>query len=65
MMQPFVSILSSIPWFAWIAIVAIVCSTIQCLAKTSMRHKERIAMIRMGMHPDLGVEKPHYEEQEV
>ena len=39
--------------------------TIQCLVKTWMRHKERIAMIRMGMHPDLGVEKPHYEEQEV
>ena len=63
-MEPFVSNFSSIPWFAWIAIVAIVCGTIQCLAKTSMRHKERIAMIRMGMHPDLGVEKPHYEEQE-
>jgi ABC-type nitrate/sulfonate/bicarbonate transport system permease component len=65
MMQPFVSILRSIPWFAWIAIVAIVCTTIKHLAQISMRHNERIAMIRMGMHPDLGVEKPHYEEQEV
>lgn len=60
-MEPFVSI----PWFAWIAIVAIVCGTIQSLAKSSMRHRERIAMIRMGMHPDLAIEKPHYEEQEV
>jgi len=64
-MEPVASTLHTIPWFAWIAIVAIVCGTIQCLAKTSMRHKERIAMIRMGMHPDLGVEKPHCEEQEV
>ncbi len=64
-MEHSMSILGSIPWFAWIAIVAIICSTLQCLAKSSMRHRERIAMIRMGMHPDLGVEKPHYHEQEV
>ncbi len=62
-MDPFMS--NSIPWFAWIPIVAIVCGTIQCLAKSSMRHRERIEMIRMGLHPDLGVEKPHYEEKEV
>ena len=59
------SIVDSIPWFAWIPIVAIVCGTIQCLAKSSMRHRERIEMIRMGINPDLGVEKPHYTEQEV
>ena len=62
-MDPFMS--NSIPWFAWIPIVAIVCTTVQCVAKSAMRHRERIAMIRMGMHPDLGVEKPHYEGQEV
>ena len=64
-MEPVVSIMNTIPWFGWIAIVAIVCSTIQCLAKSSMRHRERIEMIRMGMNPDLQVEKPQYREQEV
>ncbi len=64
-MEHVVSSWSTIPWFAWIAIVAIVCSTLQCLAKSSMRHRERIAMIRMGMNPDLAVEKPHYHEQEI
>ncbi len=64
-MQYLMSILTAIPWFAWIPIVAIVCGTVQCVAKSSMRHRERIAMIRMGMHPDLGVQKPEYEEREV
>jgi len=64
-MQYLMSILTAIPWFAWIPIVAIVCGTVQCVAKSSMRHRERIAMIRMGMHPDLGVQKPDYEEREV
>ena len=59
------SIMNSIPWFAWIPIVAIVCGTVQCMAKNAMRHRERIAMIRMGMNPGLPVQKPHYEEQEV
>lgn len=65
-MEPVLSVMNTFPWFAWIAIVAIVCSTIQCLARSSMRHRERLAMIRMGMNPDrVSVEKPQYEEQEV
>jgi hypothetical protein len=65
MMETFVSSFNAIPWFAWIPIVAIICGTVQCLAKTTMQHRERLAMIRMGMHPDVGVEKPHYQEPEV
>ena len=64
-MEPVVSSWFSIPWFAWIPIVAIICGTVQCMAKNAMRHRERIAMIRMGMHPDLGAEKPYIHEQEV
>jgi hypothetical protein len=47
---------SEIPWFAWIPIVAIVggvvSNTLTGLAKLTYRHRERMAMIQMGMHPD-------------
>jgi hypothetical protein len=46
----------TIPWFAWIPIVAILAGTLSGtltkLVKLSHRHRERIEMIRMGMHPD-------------
>jgi hypothetical protein len=60
-----VTILNTIPWFGWIAIVAIICSTISGVVHSRYRHNERMAMIRMGMHPDAKSEKPYYEEQEV
>jgi hypothetical protein len=47
---------SVIPWFAWIPIVAIVggvtSSTIISVARMTYRHRERMAMIQMGIHPD-------------
>jgi hypothetical protein len=55
----------SIPWFAWIPIVAIICGTIGGVVKSVTTHQERMAMIRMGIHPDAKTEKPYYEEQEV
>jgi hypothetical protein len=64
-MQPVESILGAIPWFAWIPIVAIVCGTISGIVCSVQRHNERMAMIRMGMHPDAKTEKPYLEEQEV
>ncbi len=64
-MQHVMPILNSIPWFAWIPIVAIICGTIGGVVKSITVHKERMAMIRMGMHPDAKSEKPYYEEQEV
>ena len=47
-----VNLLSGIPWFAWIAIVAIVSSSIGGIAKMRYKHLERIEMIRQGMNPD-------------
>jgi hypothetical protein len=48
--------LCSLPWFAWIPIVAIIggilSGTIKCVMSLSFQHRERMAMIRMGMHPD-------------
>ena len=64
-MQTLITILNTIPWFAWIPIVAIICGTIGGVVKSVHTHNERMAMIRMGMHPDAKVEKPYYEEQEV
>ncbi len=46
------SVLVSIPWFAWIAIVAIISETVRKTICMSHRHRERMAMIQMGMNPD-------------
>jgi hypothetical protein len=64
-MQSGITILNAFPWFAWIPIVAIICGTIGGVVNSVHRHTERMAMIRMGMHPDEKVEKPYYQEQEV
>ena len=51
------SLLHSIPWFAWMLIVAIVggitSGTIVKLVELRHRHTERMTMIRAGMHPDV------------
>jgi hypothetical protein len=48
--------LEVIPWFAWIPILAIVggivSGTVTGILKLSYSHRERMTMIRMGMHPD-------------
>jgi hypothetical protein len=69
-MQTISTILSTIPWFAWIPIVAIICGTISGVVASAHRHKERMAMIQMGIHPDAKgetaySEKPYFQEQEV
>ena len=46
------SILNAIPWYAWIAIVAIVGCNVTKMVEMSHRHRERMSMIQMGMHPD-------------
>jgi hypothetical protein len=61
-----VTILNALPWFAWIAIVAILCGTIDDLLKRSIKHKERMAMIRQGINPDAPTEKVRsYDQAEV
>jgi hypothetical protein len=63
-MTSMVTILDSLPWYAWIPIVAIVCATIGGVFKASVTHRERMAMIKQGMHPDTPNAKP-YEQAEV
>ena len=43
--------LSSIPWYGWVAIVAIVCGAFQAVVKSMHRHEQRMAMIDKGMDP--------------
>jgi hypothetical protein len=51
-MEQSVPILASIPWYAWVAIVAIICGTVSKLIAMSHRHRERMMMIQAGMRPD-------------
>ncbi len=65
-MAGIVSLLAALPWFAWIAIVAIVCGTIDDLLKRSIKHRERMAMIQQGINPDAPTEKARaYQDAEV
>jgi len=49
--ESFWTFLSRIPWFAWIAIVAIVGGVIRQLVSMSHKHHERMEMIRQGLDP--------------
>ena len=45
-------ILNAFPWYAWIAIIAIGGGLIRSFVAGLMHHRERMAMIKAGMHPD-------------
>ena len=65
-MNSVVMLLSALPWFAWIAIVAIISGTIDGVFKRTIKHRERMAMIQHGIHPDAPAEKIHaYADAEV
>ena len=54
----FAQFLNGIPWFAWIAIVAIICGSIMQIITQCQRHFERMEMIRQGLNPDRDGGKP-------
>lgn len=43
--------ISKLPWFAWVAIVAIVFGALNSMLRRSHAHTERMAMIKQGMDP--------------
>jgi hypothetical protein len=43
-----------IPWYAWIAIVAIVSGGVTQMLRQRYKHLERMEMIRQGLDPDKG-----------
>lgn len=62
MAESIVNILSALPWFAWIAVAAIVGSTISTVCAMVIKHRERMAMIHQGVHPDAPTAKPYEPE---
>ena len=48
------SVWSHLPWWAWLGVVAILADAGNRTFKTWTKHRERMAMISMGMHPDSG-----------
>jgi hypothetical protein len=55
----------TIPWFGWLAITGTVFGCLVPVVAIITKHRERMGMIRMGIHPDAEVEKPSYEERGV
>jgi len=54
-MSQALSFCESIPWFAWIPIVAIISGSVVKVVAMQHCHAERMAMIQAGMNPG---EKP-------
>lgn len=55
----------AIPWFAWLAIAGTIFGCLVPVVAIITKHRERMGMIRMGIHPDARIEKPYFQEQEV
>jgi hypothetical protein len=47
-----ITLLNAMPWYAWVAIAGMVCGCITGVIKLKDQHRERMEMIRQGMHPD-------------
>jgi hypothetical protein len=62
-MNSAITIVDAIPWYAWIAVVAIISGTISGIVKMLVTHKERMTMIQHGMNPDLTTAKPHEHDE--
>jgi len=44
-------IVSEMPWFGWVAIVAILGGVVRSIIAASQRHEQRLEMIKRGMDP--------------
>ncbi|MFT7484721.1 MAG: hypothetical protein ACI9F9_000565 [Candidatus Paceibacteria bacterium] len=58
-METLESLLLSIPWFAWIAIIALIGQTVSAAIRMSHEHDERMESIRLGM----AVERRPYDSE--
>jgi hypothetical protein len=47
-----VAFLPAMPWYAWVAIAAILGGSLTGVARVLTQHRERMAMIQQGIHPD-------------
>jgi len=53
-MEVLEDVLESIPWYAWVAIIAIIGGTVTSVTKMILHHQERMEMIQRGMDPEAG-----------
>jgi hypothetical protein len=45
-------LVTTMPWYAWVAIVAILGGTVSGIVKLVINHRERMAMLNHGINPD-------------
>ena len=50
-MDGFRDVMRSLPWFAWVGIVAILAAATKSIIRSFLEHEQRMAMIKQGMHP--------------
>lgn len=50
-MEALANVLDKLPWFAWVAITAIVGGSVSSIFAARFRHAERMAMIAQGIDP--------------
>lgn len=57
-----VALFQHIPWFAWVAMLAIAGGMVSGIVKMIIVHRERMAMIHRGIDPDAPARRPIYED---
>ncbi|MDG3006658.1 hypothetical protein [Paludisphaera mucosa] len=55
-------IVQSMPWFAWIALAAILSGSFTGIVKMILTHRERLAMIQAGIDPDAPHRKAVFDD---
>jgi len=50
--------LGGMPWYGWVAIIAIVTGCLTSILKRHYEHAERMEMIRQGINPNFDGKKP-------
>ena len=53
-MEEFKEVVAAMPWYGWIALVAVLGGTVISLVTASQRHQERMEKIKKGIDPDAG-----------
>lgn len=51
-----VDVINAMPWYAWVAIVAIIGGTVTGVVNGLIHHRERMAMLNQGINPDAPAE---------
>lgn len=52
-MGAMLAFLNSLPWYAWVTIVAILAGAFQKIVRSIHQHEERMEMIKQGIDPSI------------